>query len=299
MTTRKAPAKSKSTLVPVKGLPAEPLQSSFAEVVHLIEQARQRAYQAVNTQLMELYWTVGEYVSHKIEADGWGRGTVKALSEYIQRRQPGIGGFSPQNIWRMRQFFETYRGEPELSPLVRELPWSANLHILTRAKRPEEREFYLRMATNNRWDVREVARQIDGALFERATLNPPKLSTALRELHPESGVLFQIRPCSRPSSTSIISWRNTRSPRRTGRNRRENVHDRRLQTVFETMWRRDCVAWAAAPLTSVCQKGIAEWSLMWDELVTACSTPLNSRRIDRFCLMWYTLLGVKHLAWAG
>ncbi len=174
-----------------KGPASPPIESSFAEVVGLIEQARIGTYQAANNQLIDLYWMVGEYVSLKIEADGWGKSTVKELSEYVQRRQPGIRGFSPQNIWRMRQFFEAYRGKPKLSTLLRVLPWSSNLHILTRAKLPEEREFYLRMATRNRWDVREVARQINAGLFERVVTNPPKLSTALRDLQPGSDVLLK------------------------------------------------------------------------------------------------------------
>jgi predicted nuclease of restriction endonuclease-like (RecB) superfamily len=74
---------------------------------------------------------------------------------------------------------------------LRELPWSSHLHILSRSRRPEEREFYLRLATQNRWPVRELARQLDGALFERAVLNPPKLSTALRELHPAASSHFK------------------------------------------------------------------------------------------------------------
>ncbi len=187
--TRKTPPKARPA--PDKSVAVPPVEDSFAEIVTLIEQARQRACQTVNTQLIELYWKVGEYISRRIESDGWGKSTVKELSTYIQRRQAGLRGFSPQNLWRMRQFFEAYRDEPKLSTLLRELPWSANLHILTRAKRPEEREFYLRMATQNRWDVREVARQIDGALFERAVLNPPKVSTALRELHPGSESCFK------------------------------------------------------------------------------------------------------------
>jgi len=172
----------KTGLTPAKRAAALPIQAAFDEVVSLIEQARRHAYQSVNTHLIDLYWQVGEYVSLKIETDGWGQGTVQELSAYIQRQQPSIRGFSPQNIWRMRQFFETYRNESKLSTLLRELPWSSNLHILTRAKRPEEREFYLRLAAKNHWDVREVARQLDGALFERAVLNPPKVSKALREL---------------------------------------------------------------------------------------------------------------------
>ncbi|MGD9780033.1 DUF1016 N-terminal domain-containing protein [Methanomethylovorans sp.] len=59
---------------------------------------------------------------------------------------------------------------PKLSTMLRELPWSSNLHILSKTKMADEREFYLRMAIQHRWSVREVARQIDGALFERSVL---------------------------------------------------------------------------------------------------------------------------------
>jgi predicted nuclease of restriction endonuclease-like (RecB) superfamily len=62
---------------------------------------------------------------------------------------------------------------------------------LTRSKQPEEREFYLRMATQNRWQVREVARQIDSQLFARSILNPPQVSTTLREIEPKAGGFFK------------------------------------------------------------------------------------------------------------
>jgi predicted nuclease of restriction endonuclease-like (RecB) superfamily len=103
----------------------------------------------------------------------------------------GVRGFSPQNLWRMRQFYEAYRDQPELSTALRELPWSAHLHLLSKTKRRQEREFYLRTSIQQRWPVSEVARQIDSALFERAVLNPPKLSTALRELHPGVETVFR------------------------------------------------------------------------------------------------------------
>jgi predicted nuclease of restriction endonuclease-like (RecB) superfamily len=74
---------------------------------------------------------------------------------------------------------------------VRELPWSANLHILSGAKQPEARGFYLRMAINKRWNVRELARQIEASAFEHSVLGPPKLSTALREIHPEAADDFK------------------------------------------------------------------------------------------------------------
>lgn len=55
--------------------------------------------------------------------------------------QPSLRGFSVQNLWRMRQFYEAYQGDQVLSPLVRELPWTHNPIILGQAKRPQEREF--------------------------------------------------------------------------------------------------------------------------------------------------------------
>ncbi len=168
-----------------------PTETAFAEIASIIEQARKRAYQAVNTQLIDLYWTVGEYIHRKIEADGWGKGTVKELSVYIQRRHPGIRGFSPQNIWRMRQFFDAYCEDPKLSPLVRVLPWTHNMIVLGQSKRPEEREFYLRMAIQERWDKRELERQFRLAAFERTVLNPPKLSPAVRQIHGGAASVFK------------------------------------------------------------------------------------------------------------
>jgi predicted nuclease of restriction endonuclease-like (RecB) superfamily len=166
-------------------------EQAFAEVVEMIQSARGQALVAANSALVDLYFRVGEYISRRIDMDGWGKGTVTALAAYIQKRRPGVRGYSPQNLWRMRQFFETYREQPKLSTLLRELPWSSHLHILTRCKRPEEREFYLRMATEQRWLVRDVARQMDAALFERAVLNPPKVSTALRESRPDAEAAFR------------------------------------------------------------------------------------------------------------
>lgn len=181
------PPSARSPAVAVSG----EVTQTFDEVVALIRDARQRALRTVNAELIDLYWRIGETINQRIADGGWGQGTVTELAAYIQRSSPGVRGFSPQNLWRMRQFFEAYRGQPELSTLLRELPWSANLHILSKTKRAEEREFYLRLATKHRWPVREVARQIDGALFERAAMSRPRLSTALRELHPQAESEFK------------------------------------------------------------------------------------------------------------
>ena len=153
-----------------------PSQADFDAVLGLIEAARTKAITAVNTTMIELYWSIGEFISRKTAEDGWGQGTVKVLAETIQRRYPGTTGFSARNLWRMSQFFQTYRDRPKLSPLVTELSWTHNLLIMSRSKRDEEREFYLRLCIRERWGKRELERQLAGALFERVVLSPAKIS---------------------------------------------------------------------------------------------------------------------------
>lgn len=176
---------------PSRKVTSTSLTASFAEVVDLIQQARQRAFHAVNTELIDLYWQVGEYISRKLETAAWGEGLVEQLARYIARKHPDIKGFTRRSLFRMRQFYETYHDEPKLSPLVRELSWTNNLLILSRSKRTEEREFYLRLAVREKWSSRELERQLSSALFERAILNPPKVSALLTQFHSDTASLFK------------------------------------------------------------------------------------------------------------
>ncbi|MFZ2650110.1 MAG: PDDEXK nuclease domain-containing protein [Burkholderiaceae bacterium] len=169
-----------------------PADDAFAEVVNLIEQARQRAYQAVNTELVGLYWQIGKYISGKLETAQWGEGVVDQLAAHLARTLPGQRGFTRRNLFRMRQFFETYRDEEKVTPLVTQLPWTHNLIILTQSKRPEEREFYLGAAIRERWGKRELEEQFRRGAFERAVLTPPKVSPAVTQIHgPAAAGLFK------------------------------------------------------------------------------------------------------------
>ena len=166
-------------------------EGAFSEIVQLIAAAREQAVRDVNTILIDLYWKVGEIISRKIQAAEWGDATVDRLAQYIARTQPGIRGFSRPNLFRMRQFYETYKDDAIVSPLVRQLPWSHHLIILGQSKRREEREFYLRLAIQERWSKRELERQFNTALFERTVLSPPKVSPAVRQSHPEAASIFK------------------------------------------------------------------------------------------------------------
>lgn len=133
--------------------------------------ARQTAYQTVNKQLAELYLHIGKSIYEKIEVSKWGEGVVETLSKDLQKEFPDIKGFSVQNLWRMKQIYETYKDNPKLSPLVRELPWSHNVVILHQTQTIEEKEFYLRTCINEKWSRRDLERQIESSLYERFMLS--------------------------------------------------------------------------------------------------------------------------------
>lgn len=103
------------------------MNTRFIDIIQLIKQSRANAIRAVNAELINLYWIIGEYVSKKIEQSEWGESVVTELAKYIRQNEPEIKGFSDKNLWRMKQFYETYKDSPKLSTLLREISWS---HIL-------------------------------------------------------------------------------------------------------------------------------------------------------------------------
>lgn len=105
---------------------------------------------------------------------------VTELANFIQKQEPEIKGLSDKDMWRMKQFYETYVDFPKLSTLLREISWSHNLAIFSRCKTIEEREFYLKLAKQDNYSFRELDRQISASLFERTMIGNSKLSAALR-----------------------------------------------------------------------------------------------------------------------
>ena len=75
-----------------------PVELAYGEVVDLIRAAGQRAHQAVKTELIGLYWRICEYVNEKLAAAAWGEGVVDRLAQHLARAEPGLRGFSAQNL---------------------------------------------------------------------------------------------------------------------------------------------------------------------------------------------------------
>lgn len=167
-------------------------EQQFAEVISMIRNTRNEVVRLANASLIDLYWRVGKYISDKIAVSEWGDGVVKQLSDYIERNSPETKGFSDKNLWRMKQFYETYKGvDKKLSTLLRQISWSNNLAIMSRCKTQEERAFYLNLCIHDHLSFRQLDRQIDSALYERSKIGTPKLSPVLREIAPQAEQLFR------------------------------------------------------------------------------------------------------------
>lgn len=164
--------------------------NQFNEIISLIKEARHNAIKNVNYELIDLYWTIGKYISQKILTSEWGEGVVSELASYIQKKNPSYKGYSDKNLWRMKQFYETYK-DSKLSALLRQISWTNNLLILSKSKTAEEREFYLRASIAEKYSSRELERQMDSSFYERSILSNKKLSPVMRELIPKVETTFK------------------------------------------------------------------------------------------------------------
>ena len=170
-TTRKAGAALAAT--------AQDYPALLAEVKARIQSAQYAALRAVNKELVGLYWDIGRLIVERQETEGWGKGGVEQLSADLRATFPGVGGFSAQNLWYMRQFFQEYSAAPKLQPLVGEIGWAHNLLILSRCKEAQEREFYLRMTRKFGWSKNVLAHQIDNQSYEKSLLGQTNFDRAL------------------------------------------------------------------------------------------------------------------------
>lgn len=166
-------------------------KEDFINILKMIKNSQNNALKSVNIQLINLYWNIGEYIDEKVEKSDWGQSVVKQLSNYLNKKDPTLKGFSDKNLWRMKQFYSTYKNYPKLSALLREITWTHNLSIFSRCKTVEEREFYLNLCIKEKLSYRELDRQISSSLFERTMISGPKISPMTKEIYPNTNEHFK------------------------------------------------------------------------------------------------------------
>ena len=155
------------------------LELNFSEIISMIETRRSNAYKKVNEELISLYWDFGKYISEKVNDSNWGDKIVDKLVEFMKREYPTMRGFNRRGIYRMKQFYETYKDFPFVSPLVTQISWTNNLLILSGTNSIEEKEFYIKMCIKNNYSKRELDRQISSGYFYRYMLSDGKANQSL------------------------------------------------------------------------------------------------------------------------
>jgi predicted nuclease of restriction endonuclease-like (RecB) superfamily len=143
----------------------------LGEIKARIRTAQYEALKVVNKELINLYWDIGQMILTRQEEQAWGKSVVKNLAKDLQTEFPGASGFSVANLWRMKLFYETYRNNPKLAPLVREISWSHNLVLLEKCKDDLAREFYMRMSRKFGWTKNVLIHQVENQTYEKTLLN--------------------------------------------------------------------------------------------------------------------------------
>lgn len=169
-------------------------QNNFNDIINIIEQSKSRALKAVNAEMINMYWQIGKYLSGLCENSSFGDKVVDEVAAYIAKENPDIKGFNRRGLYRMKQFYELYRDDEFVTPLVTQINWTNHLLIMSGAKSSEERHFYMQACIKEHYSKRELERQMDSALYQRYTLSskkalPKSIPVAARESFLDSYVL--------------------------------------------------------------------------------------------------------------
>ena len=165
----------------MKAITTSAYSTFIVEVKAKIREAQIKALQAVNSELLTLYWELGKLISERQKEFGWGKSVVVQLSKDLQAEYPSIAGFSSQNLWRMRKLYTEYQGNEKLSLLVREIGWSHNVAIVDKCKDNLEREFYIKMTKKYGWTKNVLIHQITNKSYEKYLLNQTNFDETLPE----------------------------------------------------------------------------------------------------------------------
>lgn len=132
-----------------------------------ISSSRYVAARAVNTELILLYWDIGNSILQKLSEESWGTGVVARLAKDLQENFPGMKGFSYRNLKYMRQFAQAWQERPIGQHVVAQLPWGHNVLILQKISNNYDRLWYAQKALENGWSRNVLLMQIESDLKGR------------------------------------------------------------------------------------------------------------------------------------
>jgi predicted nuclease of restriction endonuclease-like (RecB) superfamily len=144
----------------------------FDEILNVIADARYEAYKSLNKHHIGLNYEIGKLIADNQKTHNWGKSIVETLSADLKKRIDGVKGYSPQNLWRMKQFYSEYHLNTVLLELAKRIPWGQNLEIMHRVKDLNERKYYLIATDTLGWSRSVLLNQIKAEAYKRHLLDP-------------------------------------------------------------------------------------------------------------------------------
>ena len=140
----------------------------LSDVLHILHTARQKAYSAINTEMVNAYWLLGKRIVEEEQKGerraAYGEEILKNLS--IALNNEFGKGFSYSNLRNFRQFYLTYPDSEICYTLCSKLSWSHN-RLIMRVESADARTFYLKESLTQNWSVRALERNITSFYFQR------------------------------------------------------------------------------------------------------------------------------------
>ncbi|MGB0428869.1 MAG: DUF1016 N-terminal domain-containing protein [Bacteroidia bacterium] len=127
----------------------------LAEVKQKIVSAQLKAALSVNTEMIFLYWQIGNSIANQQAKKGWSSGIIPRLAKDLKAEFPDMKGYSERNLGYMLRFAKEYPDNSILQQPVAKLPWGHNILLIEKIKDQELRFWYAKNCIENNWS-REV-----------------------------------------------------------------------------------------------------------------------------------------------
>jgi predicted nuclease of restriction endonuclease-like (RecB) superfamily len=149
-------------------------------IVTEIKSTRVTLAHRVNSAMMQMYWNIGKRLSEEQLEKGYGSSVVKRLSTDLRQEFPDTAGFSPRNLWNMKNFYEFYAlADKKVQQLAALLPWMHNVLIISKVTSLEEAAYYLKEAHENSLSRNVLLNFIKANSFGNARILPKHSNFAL------------------------------------------------------------------------------------------------------------------------
>lgn len=148
------------------GLPGDYVKV-LNDIKKRITQTRLRTALAANSQMVLLYWDIGQVILLRQKQEGWGAKTIDRLSQDLRDSFPDMSGFSPRNLKYMRAFAAAWPDSVIVQEALAQIPWYHHIALLEKLDNPDERLWYAQQAKENGWSHSILEMQIGGDLHKR------------------------------------------------------------------------------------------------------------------------------------